>query len=215
MGKLKSMPIRFFLKFLFINCLVLLSLSLFNPKPALAQQACSSCNTQFSICHSACAPAPPFSIACNLACDTARALCFNGAGPIPACIPDTSNPAELGQYCANHPNDNVCRAVNTNGVPCSPSNGGNGVDTAIGCVPTDFNNFIPSLLTFAYIIGGTIALIMMVIGAFQMITSGGNPESIKKGREQFIAAASGLVFIVLSTALLRIIGIDILGIPGF
>lgn len=89
------------------------------------------------------------------------------------------------------------------------------VGTAIGCIPTNLNAFINALLVWTAGIAGGIAFLMMIYGSFQMITSQGNADQLKKGREQFVAAISGLLFIIFSITLLQIIGADILGIPGF
>jgi hypothetical protein len=48
-----------------------------------------------------------------------------------------------------------------------------------------------------------------------MITSGGNAETLKKGREQFVSAVIGLLFVIFAVLLMQIVGVDILGLPGF
>lgn len=98
--------------------------------------------------------------------------------------------------------------------PCDPSDPSK-IDTALGCIPTKPINLIQDLLTFATGIGGGVALLLMISGAFQMITSAGNAEAVKKGQEQFSSAVIGLLFIIFSVLLLQIIGVDILQIPGF
>lgn len=89
-----------------------------------------------------------------------------------------------------------------------------GVLTAIGCIPTEPTIFIKGLLKFAGGIAGGIALLMLITGAFQMITSAGNPEAVKKGAEQMTSAVIGLLFIIFSVLLMEVIGVDVLGIPG-
>lgn len=108
-------------------------------------------------------------------------------------------------------------------INCDPATGStqnvpdtaHGVMTAIGCIPTDPVILINSLIKFSAASGGGIALILMIFGSFKMITSGGNPDNVKKGREQFVAAAMGLLFIIFSVLLLQLIGANILDIPGF
>ncbi len=134
-------------------------------------------------------------------CKRQNKVCQNGSCVAPAeCQPDGSN-------CSS-----------SAGKECDPSTGNEGkggVLTAIGCVPTEPKAFIGGVMGFAAGAGGGIALLLMIMGAFQMIASAGNPETIKKGREQFVAAFLGLLFIILSVTILRIIGVDILNIPGF
>jgi len=55
----------------------------------------------------------------------------------------------------------------------------------------------------------------MIFGGFQIILSGGNPDKIKAGKEIIVAALSGLLLIIFSVLILRIIGYNILGLPGF
>ncbi|MBI2020450.1 hypothetical protein HYS94_03425, partial [Candidatus Daviesbacteria bacterium] len=57
--------------------------------------------------------------------------------------------------------------------------------------------------------------LMMLLGAFQMLTSAGNPETLAAGRERLTSAVIGLLFVIFSILLLQIIGMNILNIPGF
>ncbi len=87
------------------------------------------------------------------------------------------------------------------------------IDTAIGCIPYgDTNKFIAFILKWAIGVGGGIAFILILVGGFQIITSSGNPERLKAGRELLTSALAGLILLVFSVFILRIIGVDILGI---
>lgn len=92
---------------------------------------------------------------------------------------------------------------------------GDHVWTAIGCIPTNPTDFIAYLLQFAIGIAGGIAFLLILFGGFQMMTSAGNPERLNSGKELVGSAITGLLLIVFSIVLLKIIGVDILGIPGF
>lgn len=87
--------------------------------------------------------------------------------------------------------------------------------TAIGRIQTDPTGFIKDIFAIALGIAGGVAFLLMVIGAFRMITSGGNPDALNGGRELLTSAVVGLLFITFSVLLLKIIGVDILKIPGF
>jgi hypothetical protein len=87
--------------------------------------------------------------------------------------------------------------------------------TAIGCVPVDPGLLVAGAMKYITGFAGGAALLMMIFGAFQMMTSGGNAEGLKKGREQFVSAIIGLLFVIFSVLLLQIIGVDLLGLPGF
>lgn len=100
-------------------------------------------------------------------------------------------------------------------IGCS-STGGSGIQTALGCIPTDnTNNFVGWFLKWALGIAGGVAFILMIMAGFQIMTGGGNPDKVQGGRELLNAAISGLVLIIFSIFLLKLIGVDILGLPGF
>lgn len=89
------------------------------------------------------------------------------------------------------------------------------IDTAIGCIPTDFSSVLTQFFKLGAGIGGGIAFLLILFGGFQILTSAGNPEQLNAGRELVVSAISGLLMIVFSTFLLGVIGVDILGLPGF
>lgn len=125
------------------------------------------------------------------------------------------------QFCK--PGDPNCTSAA--GTTCNPSNGQtdagspvpehHGVATAIGCIPTEPQALVQSLLKVILAASGGIALLMMAFGAIGMITSGGNAESLKNAQGRFTSAIIGLLFIIFAVFLLKVIGVDILAIPGF
>lgn len=92
---------------------------------------------------------------------------------------------------------------------------GKHVWTAFGCIATDPSSFITSLLRIGIGIGGGVAFLIILFGGFQILTSAGNPEQLTAGRELVTSAITGLLLIIFSIFLLRLIGYNILGIPGF
>ncbi len=86
------------------------------------------------------------------------------------------------------------------------------IGTAVGCIRTNPADFIIDLLRFIIGISGGLAFLMMLLGAFQMLTSAGNPETLQAGRERLTSAIIGLLFVIFAVLLLRIIGVDILGL---
>lgn len=92
---------------------------------------------------------------------------------------------------------------------------GTSINTAIGCIPTDPQGFITKFLGFGVGVGGGIAFLLILFGGLQIMTSAGNPEKLNAGKELVSAAISGLLLIIFSLFLLRLIGYNILGIPGF
>jgi len=100
-------------------------------------------------------------------------------------------------------------------VECA-GDGGKGIQTALGCIPTkNITQFVGWLLKFAIGIGGGIAFLLIIFGAIKVLTSSGRPEKIKEGQEIITSAIMGLLFIIFSLFLLQLIGVKILQIPGF
>jgi len=95
-------------------------------------------------------------------------------------------------------------------------NSDKGINTAIGCIPIhDETALMTFLLRWGIGIAGGTCLILIVYAGFLLITSSGNPDKVQAGKELMTAAVSGVVFLVLSTLVLRIIGYDILKLPRF
>ena len=62
--------------------------------------------------------------------------------------------------------------------------------------------------------GGIFILIKILMGAFGLITSSGNPGAVEKARSRIISAIVALLFLIFSVTLLQIIGMQILQLPG-
>lgn len=107
--------------------------------------------------------------------------------------------------------ENSAAAVN---IFCT-KNGKQGVWTAFGCIVVEGVSFVSTLLAFGVGIAGGIAMLLIVFGGFQILTSAGNPERLNAGKELIGSAITGLLMIIFSVFLLRVIGVDILGIPSF
>ena len=120
-----------------------------------------------------------------------------------ACHADSECP--LGYTCDRSHGAGICTSIS----PCS------GVDTALGCIPTEPENLVKWILKYAILMGGGIAFLLSVFGGVSIILAGGNPEKINAGKEIIGSALTGLLFIIFSVFLLRFIGYDILQLPGF
>ncbi len=88
--------------------------------------------------------------------------------------------------------------------------------TAIGCIPIqNSNELIGFILRWAIGIGGGIAFLLIILAGFQIMTSAGNPDRLKAGQELMTSAIAGLMLLIFSVFILKIIGVDILELPGF
>ena len=90
-----------------------------------------------------------------------------------------------------------------------------GAWTAIGCIHSDFSKTVERLFTIALGFGGLSALGCIIYASFLMQTSAGNPEKTKKAQELITSCIAGLILIIFSVFILRVLGVDILRIPGF
>lgn len=97
---------------------------------------------------------------------------------------------------------------------CSSSS----INTALGCIPTGDSTtiapFVDKIITTAVGLGGGFALLLMLYGVFIVTTSAGIPDKLKEGSEIITSAITGLLFIILSVFLFKLIGINILALPG-
>ncbi len=74
---------------------------------------------------------------------------------------------------------------------------------------------INKVVNYSIGIGGIIAFILIIFGAFQIILSAGNPDRVKAGKEMITSAIAGLLLIIFAVFILKLIGADILKIPEF
>ena len=97
-------------------------------------------------------------------------------------------------------------------VSCSSS----GVWTSIGCVKNNLNSFIgETVFGFGVGLAGGFSLLCIIYAAFMMQSSQGNPEKLKKAQEMITSCIMGLMLIIFSVFILKLIGVNILKIPGF
>lgn len=75
-------------------------------------------------------------------------------------------------------------------------------------------NFLPRFIGLAFVIGALVFFFIMIIGAIQWITSGGDKTALEGARGKVTSAIVGVVILLSLFALLKIIedffGIDIL-----
>ncbi len=88
--------------------------------------------------------------------------------------------------------------------------------TAIGCLPVDLSLLIKDyIFTTGVGIAGSIAFLYFLYGAFMILTSAGDAERIEEAKQVITSSLTGLLLIVFSIFLLKVIGVDILALPGF
>jgi hypothetical protein len=103
--------------------------------------------------------------------------------------------------------------------PCKPVESGSSIeyncDTAVGNILTSPKDFVQTIMGLILSVVGGVAILLIMLSGYRLMVSQGNPENIKSAKEQLTAAIIGLLFIIFSLVILQVIGVNILGLPGF
>ncbi len=142
--------------------------------------------------------------------------CMEGATPTSSdyasasckCTPAKEDQNGVGRLCG------LYMQSSTDAQVCKSCAASGGYWTGAGCIKTDMAGFIGSIFGIGLGVAGTAAFLCILYAAFILQTSRGNPERIKKAQENLRACISGLLLIIFSIVILRIIGVSILQIPG-
>ncbi|GEM_PF-3370770 len=87
------------------------------------------------------------------------------------------------------------------------------LNTAIGCIPIKANtDFLRFLLQWSIGVAGGFAVLLILYASFLFITSSGDKYKLQSAKQLLTAAIAGLLFLIFSVFILRVIGVDILGI---
>jgi len=87
--------------------------------------------------------------------------------------------------------------------------------TDLGCISNSPIGFVEQLYSWGLALIGMVALLFMIYGGYQILTSRGDPEALEKGRGYILYSIIGLIMAVFGFVILQIIAGDILRIPGF
>ncbi len=187
---------------IFLAAALFLLLFNFRPSPTYAQSPLNCGLLNERCCNLA--GGPPNSCQTGLEC----------RGGTCVASPTTTNPPRRGAT----PSPVSSTNAQAGDITCTPSGGkaDSGINTAIGCIPiNDTNAFIGFILRWAIGIGGGIAFLLIVYAGFMIMSSSGNPERLKAGQELMTSAIAGLIMLIFSIFILRVIGVDILGLGKF
>ena len=129
--------------------------------------------------------------------------CINPITPSPSYL------KALNDFCQRQnkiEDRNACLACSNDG----------GVFSGIGCIKTDSKKFIEeTIFRLGIGLAGGLSLLCIIYAAFMMQSSQGNPEKLKKSQDMITSCIMGLMLIIFSIFILKLIGVDILKIPGF
>lgn len=138
--------------------------------------------------------------------------CYEGEPEI------TGNPAQC--MCRNPKTRAIvalCRYINdSNEKKACEDCAEKGIWTAIGCIDYRFDSFIQNIVFGRGVaLAGFITFFCIIYAAFILQTSSGDPQKIKKAQELMTSCIMGLMLIIFSVFILRVIGVNVLRIPGF
>ncbi len=109
----------------------------------------------------------------------------------------------------------ICRTIPSVGTVAQISEGCDttSVNTAIGCIPFGSSSaLVTFFVSWGLGISGGVAMLSLIYSAFMIMTSAGDPKKLSMGQEYLVSSLSGIVLIAFSVFILRLIGIDILGL---
>ena len=72
-----------------------------------------------------------------------------------------------------------------------------------------------SILTVVFAVSGGLAFLSVLMGAATVLTSAGDPLRLRAGKDMLTNSLLGLFLIIFSIFLLRVVGVEILRLPGF
>lgn len=91
----------------------------------------------------------------------------------------------------------------------------NEVATDLGCLPSDPVGFIQRFYGIGLSLIGMVALLFLIYGGYHVMTSGGNPDQLQKGKEYIYYAIAGILLAVFGFVFVEFVAGGILRIPGF
>lgn len=118
----------------------------------------------------------------------------------------------IGQVCKPGCGCNCTlpKGFTSGSLPCGAD--GKTCYTAFGNINLDPASLVKAFFGIVLSISGGIAVLLIILSGYRLIASQGNPEKIREAQEHLTAAIIGLLFVIFSFAILRFIGVDVLGI---
>ncbi len=145
-----------------------------------------------------CFPLTPTPSTCSGTYDCGFYACVNSKCTT-TIIPTPTDAPTPNPLCENDPH-------NPNNLQCQ---------TALGIIPTQPAAFIAQMLVIILSFAGGIAVLLILNSGYHIMMSQGNPDKLQEAREGLTSALVGLLFIIFSVAILQLIAVNILRIPGF
>lgn len=91
----------------------------------------------------------------------------------------------------------------------------NEVATDLGCLPNDPVGFIQTFYGWGLSLIGLVGLLFLIYGGYLVLSSGGNPHKLGRGKEYIVYALIGIALAVFGFVFIEFIAGPVLRIPGF
>ena len=96
-------------------------------------------------------------------------------------------------------------ATYINNPALSPSLQGMLSSDVISSPGTFFQKAIPTLITLGFIIGAIVFVAMLILGAIQWMTSGGDKAGLESARSKIVSALVGIAILFSAYAIIKIV----------
>lgn len=83
--------------------------------------------------------------------------------------------------------------------------GGMSIDDPLKGKFTTLSDVVDQFLKYFFPLAGLVLLGVLIMGGFELLTSGGNPETIKKGQDKIVSGIVGFLILALAFFLVQIL----------
>jgi hypothetical protein len=97
--------------------------------------------------------------------------------------------------------NSVCTGANTLTVTSTPES----CDNIEGGDEGSFNALLTKIINIISVIVGVVAVIMIIIGGFRYITSGGSPDKVTGAKNTILYGIIGLIVVALAQVIVRFV----------
>lgn len=88
-------------------------------------------------------------------------------------------------------------------------------ETDLGCIPNDPVGFVQKFYGIGVGFISGVSLLVIIYGAYLVLTSSGNPDQLKSGKQAIYYAIGGILMAVFGFVFVELVVRDILKVPGF
>lgn len=89
------------------------------------------------------------------------------------------------------------------------------IKTDLGCFPNDPIGFAQKFYGIGLGFVAGLALIMLILGGYTILTSKGAPDKVNDGKTTIYYAIAGLLLAIFGFVFIQVVVVDILHVPGF